>query len=100
MRTLSLLAVLVGFLAFSSCQRPIDYGRAPIGATGIFNCFNNEMVVTVSERPNEKLGYTVSRKRSKVGPSDPPLQKSSAWVIFPETADSVWIYDGHKDVTL
>jgi hypothetical protein len=57
------------------------------------------MVLTVWEASTNALNYTVSRKQSKVGPSAPPLRKDSQWAIYAETSDSIWIYDGAKDVT-
>jgi hypothetical protein len=96
-RLSAFLALAICF-ALCSCRRP-DYAGTLIDHPGTFECFHRQMVVTVSETTNNDLTYTVSRKQSKVGPARPPLSKGTGWIIYPDTADSLWIYDGSKDVT-
>jgi hypothetical protein len=98
MRLLSAVLTLAIFSGVCSCSRPDD-ARTILDHPGTFHCFDRQMVVTVWEASTNSLNYTVSRKQSKVGPSLPPLRKGSQWVIYPETPDSIWIYDGTKDVT-
>jgi hypothetical protein len=94
------LKMVGALLVLCSCQQRPDYATTVIDRPGTFDCFQHRMLVTVSSASNDVLNYTVSRKQSKVGPAKPALQKGTPWIIYPESVDSIWVYDGTKDVTL
>lgn len=96
MRYLAAFALLA--FCLSSCSRP-DHAKTIIDHAGAFRCFHGQMLVTISDTPTDALNYTIGRKQSKVGPSNPSLHRGTPWAIYPETADSVWVFDGTKDVT-
>jgi len=92
---------LIGLcLTASSCQKQHDNGGLPIDAPGTFSCFNDQLVIKVVESTGDKLNYSVANKKISAGPAEHALQKSAPWVIFPESLDKVWVFDGVKDVTL
>ena len=92
---------MIGFcLTASSCQKQHDFGGLPIDAPGAFHCFNDQLVIKVVESSGDKFNYSVSNKKISAGPADGALQKSAPWVIYPESIEKVWIFDGVKDVTL
>jgi len=94
------LTFLVACLVTCSCQKQHDFGGLPIDGPGTFNCFNDQLVIKVVESTGDKLNYSVGNKKISAGPAEHALQKSAPWVIFPESLDKVWVFDGVKDVTL
>jgi len=96
------LLLTVAIAGFAGCANPtaIDFGSKPIQTPGTFHCFRDQLVVKVERAPEGKLDYSVGNKKVAAGPGKPALRERDPWVIFPEAADRVWIFDGAKDVTL
>src|SRR6476620_2959180 len=95
-----LLAIL-GFVSLvCSCHPNEDYGQKAIDKPGTFRCFGGAISVTVSERPDHQLNYSVASKRAQFGPSKAALQKDFPWLIYPETPARVWIFDGEESLNL
>jgi hypothetical protein len=96
-----LLFAFALFLLVGCPARPdVDYGAMPIDAPGTFNCFQSKLTVKVVHAAGDRLNYTVGNNRAVAGPSKAAIDESAPWVIFPEAADKVWVFDGAKDVTL
>jgi hypothetical protein len=93
------LLVMLGFLSLvSSCHSEEDYGQRAIDKPGIFSCFGGALSVTVSERPDHQLNYTVATKRAQFGPSKAALRKD--FLIYSESPTRVWIFDGDRSLNL
>ena len=92
-------AVLAMCLAGCSDLSKPDYGGALIAAPGTFACFGNQIVVKV-EHETGLLNYRIANSRASAGPAQAAIEESSAWVIFPESPQRVWVFDGARDVTL
>jgi hypothetical protein len=97
LRLLPLTAVACLLLA--SCQQSADFGGQPIDTVGSFPCFQNQLIVNVTHAHGRQLNYTVRNKKASFGPSTPALDEDSRWLIVPDAQNSVWIYDGQRDVT-
>jgi len=93
------IVVLLTMVMVSGCRKPVDYARTPIRSAGVYRCFGGDLSVTISQAEPGRLNYQVSRKEVSAGPSQPGLLQQSPWIIYAETADRVWVYDGGKDVT-
>jgi hypothetical protein len=94
------LAFLVACLETVSCQKQRDFGGWLIDTPGTFSCFNDQLVIKVVESIGDKLNYSVGNKKISAGPPEHALLKSAPWIIFPESIDKVWIFDGGNDVML
>ena len=92
-------AALVTCLAGCSNASGPDYGGALIAAPGTFACFGNQLVVNVVHETG-RLNYRIANSRASAGPAHAAIEETSAWVIFPESPQRVWVYDGARDVTL
>src|SRR5260221_8006157 len=94
---LCLTISIVGVLGCSR-QGTSDHAGKIIESPGTFNCFDGRLVVKVDHAPGNRLKYTVGNKKASAGSAKAAIEESAPWVIFPEAANKVWIYDGAKEV--
>lgn len=97
-RQLGILAMLL--LVGCSKTPAADYGGQVIAAPGSFNCFGKKLVVKVAPDVSGRLNYTIASQKAAAGPAKAAIEESSAWEIFPESPERVWVFDGARDVTL
>ncbi len=93
-------ALIMLFLVGCSNTSAADYGGQVIAAPGSFTCFGKQLVVNVIRDVSGRLNYTVANKKAAAGPAKAAIDESSAWAIFPESPERVWVFDGGRDVTL
>jgi hypothetical protein len=86
-------------MLLAGCHRPLDSARTMIDVPGIYECFNRQTVIMVSEAPHDRLNYRIRRGRAEFGPAEPSLHKAASWLIYPEAPGAIWVYDGDKDLT-
>lgn len=86
-------------LLLASCQRSADFGGQAIETVGRFPCFQNQLVIEVEHTSDGRFKYTVRRNSAAFGTAAPSFQRASHWLILSDSQDSVWVYDGERDVT-
>jgi len=97
-----ILCMTISIVGLLGCpqQGTNDHGRTIIESPGTFHCFEGRLVVNVAHAAGSRLNYTVGNTKASAGPAKPTIEESAPWVIFPQAANKVWVYDGAKDVTL
>jgi hypothetical protein len=89
----SFLVVLCSLflLSLTSCNQAPTF----ITRTGTFELFHGKVTVEVFGASEDLITYRVARPgAAAIQPQRPPIQKGTAWFLYPSGTNSIWIYPG------
>ncbi len=81
------------------CHRSLESGRTLIDVPGTYECFDRQTIIKVWEAPKDRIQYRLARGKAEFGPAEPALRKAANWIIYAESPETVWVFDGDRELT-